>query len=220
MTKALLPLLLFLFATPLSGQLGFRTSVVFHDATDEVVTGLGTLSGPDFKPGSEIGLNYWFRLPKQRVEFLPELYASFSGIGDDVVYLNEYGAGLSVNVYPFDFLGDCDCPTFGKQGPQLQKGFFLQLSGGYAFYRQGSQRFSTAGDRGSSATLGAGLGLDIGLSNLVTLTPQAGVRYGLAPYQETVYRTGTNPEGVAYEPRLVTYHAGLRVSLRLDHKRY
>lgn len=206
----------------LQAQFGIQASATFNQASDEFVTGLATFEGPEFDPGVEVAVNYWFRLPKQRVEFSPTVYYARSGVEASDASLSEYGAQMKVNVYPFDFLGDCDCPTFGKQGPQLQKGLFLQVSGGYAFYDLSSDNgFEVASQEdGSGLTYGGAIGLDFGLSNLVTLTPIGGVRFGAAPYQETVFRTGTNPEGVTYGPKLTTFYAGLQVSFRFDHKKY
>jgi len=221
MRLVLLPFFL-LLALSLQAQFGVQLSSVFNSASDEFVTGLGEIEGPDFEVGGELAINYWFRLPKQRVEFLPTIRFASSKVEMESTSLQEYGADLKVNIYPFDFLGDCDCPTFGKQGPQLQKGFFLQVSGGYSFYDLNSSDVIelTNEGNGNGFTYGGALGLDIGLSNLITLTPIVGIRKGASAYREFIYTTATNPEGVEYSPKLTTLHAGLQVSFRLDHKKY
>ncbi len=202
-------------------QLGVQTSAVFNQASDEFVTGLVEVDGPAFETGVEVAVNYWFRLPKQRVEFLPTLRFATTEVGQNGSAFREYGADMKVNIYPFDFLGDCDCPTFGKQGPQLQKGLFLQGSVGYSIYNTDFDAFpALETETGNGLTFGAAVGLDFGLSNLVTLTPIGGVRFGTAPYQETIFRTGTDPEGVVYGPKLTTFYAGLQLSFRFDHKKY
>ena len=84
-----------------------------------------------FSSGFELGVDYWFRLEKRRVEFMPEIYFAHSNtaITDDVfesMNLNRIGFNLNVHLYPLDFEEDCDCPTFSKEGPGIQKGFFFQ----------------------------------------------------------------------------------------------
>lgn len=207
----------------LHAQLGVQVSTNFNQAQDIFPNGsISVAENVDFSVGTEVALNYWFRLPKQRIEFLPTLYYARSGFENSEAYLAEYGAQMKVNVYPFDFLGDCDCPTFGKQGPQLQKGLFLQVSGGYALYDLNSGLgFDVASQENSQgATFGGAIGIDFGLSNLVTLTPIAGVRFGTVPYVDSGL---ANQGGIITEverSNLTTFHAGLLVSFRFDHKRY
>ncbi|MEM1221080.1 MAG: hypothetical protein AAGH79_19320, partial [Bacteroidota bacterium] len=119
--------------------------------------------------GGEVAVHYWFRLPKKRVEFQPTLYfGSTSGNGFDGG-MKEFGFQFKTNIYLFDFGTDCNCPTFGKQGPSLQKGFFVQLSPGYAIY---DLEIPTANlENTSGFTFGGGVGIDFGLSNLLTITP-------------------------------------------------
>ena len=83
--------------------------------------------------GIQFGIDYWARLKNYRVEFLPELnfsrftrfWANEDGvITEEKINSNFLGLHLNTNFYVFDFKGDCDCPTFSKQGNDLQKGFF------------------------------------------------------------------------------------------------
>jgi len=209
-------------ALGLHAQFGVQTSAIFNDASPDFITGVGELPADEFETGGEVALNYWFRLPKQRIEFLPTVRYATSKFGLAGISLREFGADMKVNIYPFDFLGDCDCPTFGKQGPQLQKGFFLQASGGYSFY---NSAFTNALDErevsnGNAVVFGGAIGLDIGLSNLLTLTPIVGARFATSAYRDTVF---TDPDGLNETPsssKLTTLHAGLLVSFRFDHKNY
>jgi hypothetical protein len=204
-------------------QFGVQVSTNFNQAQNIFPAGsIAVEEDVDFSIGTEVALNYWFRLPKQRIEFLPTIYYARSGFENSDAHLAEYGAQMKVNVYPFDFLGDCDCPTFGKQGPQLQKGLFLQVSGGYALYDLNSGLgFDLANQENSQgATFGGAIGIDFGLSNLVTLTPVAGVRFGTSPYTDSGF---ANVSGIITDverSNLTTFHAGLLVSFRFDHKRY
>lgn len=150
---------------------------------------------------------------------MPTLYYGFAKFSDDPKWgLHEAGFQFKTNIYLFDFGGDCDCPTFGKQGAQLQKGFFLQLSPGYTYY-QTENIFASEAQKNTGFTLGAGMGLDIGLSNLLTLTPLVAVRRGFGTYSNL---NVSDIVGDSYfdETKLTTFQAGLQLSFRFDHKKY
>ena len=169
--------------------------------------------------GYEVALNYWFRLPTKRVEFLPTVYYSTASGELD---WTQYGVQFKTNIYPFDFGTDCDCPTFGKQGPQLQKGLFLQLAPGVARHQYELPAPGlTISESSVGFTMAGALGLDIGVSNLLTLTPSAGIRYadlGVNPYE---YSDNTGMDrGADRSSHLLTTQLGLQLTFRLDKKRY
>ena len=170
-----------------------------------------------YNNGYEVAVNYWFRLPKKRVEFLPTLYYASGG---DNLNASELGFQFKTNFYLFDFGTDCDCPTFGKQGPQLQKGFFLQLSPGIAIYHQ-ELAAGMVESNNIAVTLGGALGVDIGVTNLLTLTPIIGLRHSLTNIDDIEY---TDEQGMPIETdagmRLTTIQLGLQATFRFDKKRY
>ncbi len=166
----------------------------------------------------EIAVNYWFRLKNKRIEFQPTVYGALVSSADNDAF-TELGLQFKTNFYLFDLGGDCDCPTFGKQGPNLQKGFFIQLSPGIAYYDislPGPMYEETA----VGLTLGAALGLDFGINNLVTITPQAGIRKGFATVGQNVITDGDGMILRSDNMTPLVFHFGLQVSFRLDHKRY
>ncbi|OAV45352.1 hypothetical protein [Lewinella sp. 4G2] len=171
----------------------------------------------DLDNGPELQLNYWFRLPNQRIEFQPTLFFSRAGLreSNQSTTYSSIGLQMEVNVYPFDFGGDCDCPTFGKQGPALQKGFFIQGSAGFAIDVLGSSLFDNAG---GGLVYGGGAGLDIGISDLITLTPTATIRRS-DPYRN-IALVDQNGEDAGTPNKLLTYQLGLQATFRFDHKRY
>ena len=71
-------LLCFLLAGSISMQAQFGASVKYQsNSFDKWDDFLATESGSEesiIGNSLEIGLNYWFRLKNQRIEFLPELY--------------------------------------------------------------------------------------------------------------------------------------------------
>ena len=163
---------------------------------------------------SEIAAFYWFRLPKRRIEFQPTGY--YAGqLSGSRYRANELGFQFKTNVYVFDLATDCNCPTFGKQGPQLQKGFFIQLSPGV-----NSHQF-TGEARSTSFTIGGGVGLDVGVSNLLTLTPLASVRRTLSQLNTGFeYSDDTNTPIDGVTAHLTTFQLGLQVTFRLDKRHY
>ncbi|MEM1217192.1 MAG: hypothetical protein AAGJ82_15965, partial [Bacteroidota bacterium] len=128
---------------------------------------------------------------------------------------------FNTNFYVLDFEGDCDCPTFSKQGPGLQKGLFLQLSPGWSYFSQtlNDNLFGVqVTDNISAFNFGLGLGLDLGLSDLVTITPQVGFRY--YPSVEWPALGDESPiilpTEIQAESSLQQLTAGLRLGIRLD----
>lgn len=218
--RFLLLLTLLAGATTLSAQFGVSGYYNMNSNTDRAFADLTAGFDPfEVENGYEAAVHYWFRLKNKRVEFLPTAYFAFAETPATDSDFNEIGFQFKTNVYVFDFGGDCDCPTFGKQGPALEKGFFLQLSPGVARYTFGPDASINTESR-TSFTLGGGIGLDIGVSNLLTITPFAGVRYGLNSNSEVQF-TDVNgqPTGVG-QANLLTTQLGLTVTFRLDKKRY
>ena len=133
--------------------------------------------------GFEVGFDYWFRFKNFRVEFFPTV--SYSNVTSKFVNphidlstaegkyaQNNFGLHLKTNVYPLDFEGDCDCPTWKKDGNVIKKGWFIQLIGG-AKAMNNSYQFSGFSESQKAIVweAGIGTGLDIGISEFLTVTP-------------------------------------------------
>jgi hypothetical protein len=159
--------------------------------------------------GYDISVNYWTRLRNLRIEFFPEINygmvavtsTELSAPGDVV----RYGLAVPVSIYPFDLKGDCKCPTFSKQNELFKKGFFFQVVPAF-------QRFQISFNSGSKSdwkeqvNAGVGIGLDIGLSDLVTISP-------LLHYFTSIYTSGAPVEkGITQDLRV-----GARALFRLDY---
>lgn len=191
MKNALLCLLIGCAAQWSHAQIGFSGSYTKIAAPDWETLFNGSdryAFGPDFqfKPSYQLGVDYWFRLKTYRVEFFPTLsYAQFKQTQAVVnaadlegqFKLSAFGLAWHTNIYPFDFEGDCHCPTWSKQNPFFKKGFFFQVSPG-VMYSQNSVVEATGEPNTYEHThvafnLGLGVGLDIGLSDFLTITPYA-----------------------------------------------
>ncbi|MBK7337734.1 MAG: hypothetical protein IPJ00_16940 [Saprospirales bacterium] len=186
-----------------------------------------------FQNGYQFGVDYWFRLKDMRIEFLPELrYAKYtaepvSDFDEGMFHWQSMSFHWTTNVYPFDFFGDCDCPTFSKQDPIFKKGLFLQLSPGAHFLRQWYSSEKSlilfADQKSLVYSLGLGIGLDIGISDWITLSPFGRITriFGgewngfeeLPVFSDTVM-----PDQPLEEPyELWVPEAGLRLGLRWKH---
>lgn len=138
--------------------------------------------------GMHASLEYGFRLKSKRLEFHPGLGYRFTFFNhgdkdyskDNVYgYSNSLDLDFNTSVYPFDFAGDCDCPTWRKEGTLIKKGFFFEVSPGLAFQTMHLEDWPSEGYEGylpnTSSNLlfkiSLGAGLDIGLSEEFTITP-------------------------------------------------
>ena len=117
------------------------------------------------------GIEYHFRLKSNRVEFHP-LFGyrrSFeAGYGS---HLTSFDFDFNTAIYPFDFEGDCNCPTFSKQGTLFKKGFFLEFQPGIGYQTIYITHLENEHSSNVVFKLGGAAGLDIGLSDQYTLTP-------------------------------------------------
>ena len=210
---------LWLFSGSLQAQLALTTAYnlnSFPAGADYDGTEVSGLED-DF---GELQLSYWFRLKNKRIEFLPTVYAT--GQFGKIKTYQEGGFLFKTNIYPFDFGGDCDCPTFGKQGPDIAKGFFIQLAPGFAYTERDTRGIAFRElDEDNFFVFAGGVGIDLGISNFLTLSPFAAARYQ-ASEQLGLYpgipingaRVGT------VRGHRWTYQLGLQLLARFDHKRY
>lgn len=228
-----LMILAFLFAGSLTAQFGITG---YYTASQDNFTSITYPDGGSLGNGFEVAVDYWFRLPTKRIEFTPSL--SFGQYNNTIVIpaaeqnsnanldynFSEIGFQFKTNFYLLDFGTDCDCPTFGKQGPALHKGFFVQIAPGLSYLTGNSTSDTqniTVKDSGFSPTLGLGLGLDLGLSNLVTLTPTLHYRYHFIDYEWAGLNDPCEACGLqAPEANNSTFLAGIRLGIRLDERRY
>lgn len=161
--------------------------------------------------GMTISLDYWFRLKQKRLEFLPTLFYS--------VYkdyeMSSYGFQFRSTIYPFDFQGDCNCPTFSKENELLKKGFFIRLAPGIGNWSASSNQLEGFENVSNLSAwlpeIGGAVGLDIGITNLLTVSPEVKLRYVF----------GGNWEGAMFNIQsLRILEPSIRIGLRFDEKNY
>ncbi len=186
--------------------------------------------------GSEItvGLDYWFRVKDKRIEFFPEIayslkseVTSADGLDPFSLERSRFGFGINTHFYVLDFGGDCNCPTFSKQGDLIQKGFFLMVNPGIDFNQYklngGTENTEVSKHSDIAFRMGLGAGLDIGINDLLTITPFVVMNYypSLNPESVTALRSALCPfcDLVPTEnTRNTQLQIGLRVGFRPDYK--
>ena len=228
MRVALSCVLLFMASITIA-QFGVRLNYGISEAPkwESIVDNLPGLSvGTDlFGPGYSVGIDYWLRLPQKRIEFYPELryslYRSDTGVllGGQFLVVSSNSIALIANThfYVLDFLGDCDCPTFSKQGGLVKKGFFFSVSPGLYYHKKSSDIF--LGKLESiSPVVGIGAGLDIGVSDLITVTPTIQYSIGFNDKLEGATTLINMPELQNLESSSFRqWLFGIRIGLRPDY---
>jgi len=157
-----------LFSTGLCwGQLGLGVQMELQNLS------INELSSNDL--ASRYSLQYLLRLKTARVEFLPGISLGSARIWlstgrDQLTYYREWSpqVQLPVLIYPFDLKNDCNCPTFKKSGNPVSKGLHLIAMGAY---RYNVRELVDRTERRNLMVLGAGLGMDFGMSSFFTLSP-------------------------------------------------
>lgn len=166
----------------------------------------------DNKSAPLIGLDYWFRLKQRRIEFLPTVY--YVDYGDDFE-TRQIGFLFRATVYPFDLEGDCNCPTFSKEKDVLKKGFFVRLAPGLSMTSADSKIAGLDQTEQLDIILpevSAAVGVDIGVSNLFTISPEIRYRYVFGGKWKNEFNESFSGSG--------SFAPGIRLGLRFDEKNY
>ena len=221
------------------GQIGIRTKYLKNGIDDDQTNFISKVGSIDdaLSTGYGLGIDFWIRLKTKRVEFLPELginYSQTSFETEITQYSLDYNYlyfNLNTRIYPMDFEGDCDCPTFSNQSTLIKKGFYFELSPGVGYYttHYDSSLLTVSNPEGETNTatldafsykIGVAVGLDIGLSNLLTINPYAMYNYHFGrEYDIPVGKLSTlidsNSGNIMSQLEL-----GLRFAIRFDAKNY
>jgi hypothetical protein len=137
-----------------------------------------------FSTGYETGIDYWFRLKKYRIEFLPEVSFALASTKFENPFIGRFEFKalyfqFNTQIYFLDFKGDCDCPTFSKQGSTIKKGLFVHITPGFSSFKASGKPNPILSSipivkgeaEGWNYKLGVGIGQDFGWNNLITITP-------------------------------------------------
>lgn len=225
MRKLFLILAPILLCTTLQAQYGL--SVKYQSVSSQYWEDLFQKSEGDYDTKLIGGsVFYWFRLKEKRVEFLPELgYYGSTGKSSKALSTDQKRITFqfSTDIYLFDIINDCDCPTFSKQGTRFQRSFFIEISPGldYQFLSLDDATGLNREYDESELTFrfGLGVGFDFGISDLFTLTPIVSMNYGSRPDWEGLIEVldATPPASNQKSEWIAT--VGLRATFRPDYKR-
>jgi len=87
--------------------------------------------------------------------------------------LRKNDLSLSSKIFFLSLEADCDCPTFSREAGILEKGLFAEFLTGASFFQAEMSEQSTiiAEDNNIAFKIGLGLGLEIGITDFVTISP-------------------------------------------------
>jgi len=222
----------------LKAQIGIIASWVNYDAPtwNSAIAANSNLSDNSLtfeQSGVQFAVDYWFRLKNKRIEFLPEI--SFFQL--EQVFMNNSEPTFNANhtlsanifqlhfntqIYPFDFAGDCNCPTFSKDGDIFKKGLFIRVAPGVyygsfeeeiEYLNNPSPTFETLQEEGIAASLRAGVGLDIGVSDFITITPIIQYTFSMAAGR---YQLLSMPSENFAKSEITQLSFGVRLGFRFD----
>jgi len=228
-----------LFCTVLSAQFGVSAkynSNNFSDWNDFISQSPNTTADEIHENGYEFGLNYWMRLKDKRIEFLPELSYSINSmitsntlspiaIPPVEVGMRSFNINIPAHFYFLDLNSDCNCPTFSKQNDFLSKGLYVFINPGISYNMHSATGGETVNftNSGISYRLGVGLGYDVGLSDLLTITPFFSYNYGYGYSSDHLIELTSIVCGECsvlpnQRSTLTQLQFGLRFSFRPDYK--
>lgn len=187
---------------------------------------------PDFhRSGWAIGLEYWFTMKNYRVEFNPGIWYNhrdnqtvevigIPDLGNFDYKANYWSVQLSTSFYPLDFEGDCNCPTFSKQGNFIKKGFFFQVVPEVGLFNKTWNTVTIAGpvetkENDAYFAIGGGAGIDIGISDLLTITPMIRLTY----YPSLEWGPGSAVGGALGPESFFARQYSIRLAFRPDYLR-
>lgn len=180
--RLLLIAFVLLFSYSSKAQFGAGLSYDLERAPQWDLLDMGSDSIDRSEQFASFSVYYWFRLKNRRIEFLPEIAyrRNFGSIEPDRLLGQTHSIDINFNsdFYVFDLASDCNCPTFSKDGDILKRGFFVEVSPGLSFRQyeikpSESNENPEATDRITDvlAKVAVGIGLDIGVNDLLTITP-------------------------------------------------
>lgn len=172
------------------GQLGIQVQWQSFQDTGFIYNGTAQPPGEVFYINQYgAGIDYTFKLKNYRVEFFPTLlyfqkkYQLTTDVGSSTeLLIRTLGLQFNTHFYFLDIEGDCNCPTWSKDGQFMKKGLFAWLS--LNAYHTNYDLNGNNADKMFTYGLGGGIGLDVGLSKRLTLTPLAGLELERRPISD------------------------------------
>jgi hypothetical protein len=224
--KYLIILTILFFKNDINAQLGINVNYdqSNFDSWQEVLKEVDLGDFEIYKRGYGASLDYGFSMKHYRVDFYPEITfrrAVFNnyqrvGLHTDATLL-QYGLNIRMQVYPLDLLSKqgMQCPSF-RRGDIFSKGLYFSVKPG-VFYSSKQLEMNAdigtpvqAEDAGFIFGFGLGTGLDIGISELISITPNLSYNFYLkeewegfsATYGQSSFNDKTAYSGISAGIRL------------------
>ena len=174
--RILIIIIFSLFSTFGLSQIGFNGGYFFQQVPKWEKAVLGERTNEHLLAnGYTAGLDYRLTpFENFRVELYPELAYSKASSDNILGQFNQdrFDFSLKSNIYLLSLEADCDCPTFSREASILEKGFFVQISPGISYSKTNFKNTALSQNANDMAfKLGLGLGLEIGLSDYITVSP-------------------------------------------------
>jgi len=156
-----------------------------------------------------------------RLGFVPELGANYAAQEkENSFYQGKYellqiNLSVPVQVFPFDLYGDCNCPTFGKQNDFLKKAVYFKFIPGISYQMMEVADVEINSTTNLIYSLGAGMGMNIALSNLFTIAPEISYHYIFSANWEGFSALHGQPEAMDHSSAN-KFSAGLRFSFYFE----
>jgi len=136
-----------------------------------------------FEHAFAIGAAYRIFPSEVRMGFLPELSFAYalenrkSEFQQGKYVYRQIAFALPFQVFPFDLYGDCNCPTFGKENDFFKRAFFLKFIPEIdyqvlSYTNELNLSHEPDYTNNTAFSLGVGMGLNIALTQLLTLSPE------------------------------------------------
>ncbi len=165
-------MLIFLLTNIANAQIGASFSYQLVDS-DKVENWSGETPQSTFNAG----LFYRLTPLTNRIEFHPSI--NYAITQTDNFELANASLKLPIALYPLDWEGDCDCPTFNKKGEFFKKGFFFEVIPSLNYLKWQNTPLD---EDNLTWGVGVGAGIDIGINKYLTVSPH--LRYHFHPHTE------------------------------------
>lgn len=177
--------------------------------------------------GWTTGIDYRIKFKSVRIKFVPELnYSRLTrfAASRDKNFKNTtsvFSFYFNTDLYLFDLRGNDYALNNKKTASFLKRGLFIRLSPGISHWRMYDSFLDNIfiDSKIWGLNIAGSLGLDIEITDLLTITPIIGVRthQKMRVLLHNISSNSSSPEPIPLYASPVFWNAGLRVGVQLDH---
>jgi len=178
-----------------------------------------------FQNAIGFGAGYRYFPHQTRIGYVPEIGISYAKNEKSALFqqegLTKYillqaYLSLSIQIFPLDLEGDCNCPTFGKQNDFFKKAFFLKFIPGLAYQNLQLENINANSvNHNFVYSFGFGTGINLALSQKLSIAPEVSYHFIYSEnwneFADFHIQKDSYDKTSAYK-----FQAGLRFSLYLN----